>query len=217
MNYLLEDIPYSGENPIVFMDILLKGELFGRIMIRLFRDSFPAGVENFVRIASGKTYRIEPRGTGRYTYEKVTRRTYEGCRFFNYMFNNYAVTGDIYNNDGSNAGTIYHDEPIPAILGPAYYPHETIGLVSLVPFVDELNGQPYYDSTFMITLDDANPLNIISELNTDQVVIGQVYEGLDVLVKMNEMIQPYAGRKYPDFKIGTCGVRQLRNGNTRIV
>lgn len=215
MNYSLLDLPDSGKYPIVFMDISLKGEKIGRIYIKLFRDVFPAGVENFVRIANGNTYNIINKSVGTYTYAKHTRRTFDNCKFFNFLHNNYIVCGDIYKNDGKSAGTIYNDEPIPATFGEYYFPHETKGLVSLVPFKDENTGLKYYDSTFMITLDDSKPSNILSELDSDQIVIGQIYEGIDVLDKINKLIKPYAGRKYPDFVITKCDVHRLQNNGKR--
>ncbi|AKI80339.1 structural PPIase-like protein [Acanthamoeba polyphaga mimivirus] len=204
MNYSLEDLPNSGKNPRVYMDIVLNNEIIGRLQIKLFRDAFPAGVENFVQLANGKTYRVNSNGTGKYKYNRHINRTYEGCKFHNILHNNYIVSGDIYNSNGSSAGTVYCDEPIPPVFGDYFYPHESKGLVSLVPYTDE-SGNRYYDSTFMITLDDIRPSNVLDELDRDQVVIGQVYGGLDVLDKINSMIKPYAGRKYPTFSIGKCG------------
>lgn len=216
MNYCLTDLPDSGKNPIVYMDISLKGEVLGRLQIRLFRDVFPAGVENFVKIAGGRTYKVVKKGRGRYKYKKEVRRTYEGCKFFHFLHNNYIISGDIYNNNGTSAGTIYCDKPIPPDFGEYYYPHETKGLVSLVPFYDETSGKIYYDSTFMITLDDINSTNILKELDNDQIVIGQVYSGLDVLDKMNQLIKPYARRKYPEFIISKCDIYRKQDGNRRI-
>jgi len=212
----LTDLPDSGKSPVVYMDISLQGEILGRIMIRLFRDVFPAGVENFVKIAGGRTYKITKKGTGRFKYTKQIRRTYDGCKFFHFLHNNYIVSGDIYNNNGSNAGTIYNDKPIPADFGEFYYPHEAKGLVSLVPFRDEETGRLFYDSTFMITLDDIKPTNNLGDLDNDQIVIGQVYSGLDVLDKMNQLIKPFAGRKYPTFIISKSDVNRKQNGNKRI-
>ena len=126
------------------------------------------------------------------------------------------VSGDIYNNNGSNAGTIYCDKPIPACFGDYYYRHDTKGLVSLVPFKDEATGKLFYDSTFMVTLDNSKPSNLLCELNCDQIVIGQIYDGLCVLDKMNELIKPYAGRKYPEFIIGRSDVYRKRGFNRRI-
>jgi cyclophilin family peptidyl-prolyl cis-trans isomerase len=216
MNYSLDDLPDSGNNPIVYMDIVLKGECLGRIYIRLFRDVFPAGVENFVRIATGKTYKSIKKGSGNFKYKKETRRTYEGSKFYSFLYNNYIVSGDIYKNNGTSAGTIYCDEPIPACFGEFYYPHDAKGLVSLVPYKDEANGKLFYDSTFMITLADRRASNVLCELDTDQIVIGQVYDGLCVLDKMNELIKPYAGRSYPEFSIGYCGSYGKRGFNRRL-
>lgn len=216
MNYSLTDLPDSGQNPMVSMEISLKGEPLGNIQIRLFRDVFPAGVENFYKIAGGKTYKVEKKGTGQYKYKKETRRTYEGCKFFNFLYNNYVVSGDIYHNNGTSAGTIYNDQPIPADFGEYYYPHEAKGLISLVPFRDETTGRLFYDSTFMITLDDSKPSNVLKELDKDQIVIGQVTSGLDVLDKINELIKPYAGRKYPEFVISKSNVYRAHVSGRRI-
>lgn len=216
MNYSLTDLPDSGNNPMVYMDISLKGELLGRIQIRLFRDVFPAGVENFYKIAGGKTYKVDKKGTGQYKYKKETRRTYEGCKFFSFLYNNYAISGDIYHNNGTSAGTIYCDQPMPADFGDYYFPHEAKGLVSLIPYKDETTGRLLYDSTFMITLDDVKPSNILKDLDKDQIVIGQITSGMDVLEKMNKLIKPYAGRKYPDFVISKCGVYRANISGKRI-
>lgn len=216
MNYALTDLPDSGKNPMVFMDISLKGDLLGRIQIRLFRDVFPAGVENFYKIVGGKTYKVEKKGTGQYKYKKEICRTYEGCKFFNFLHNNYVIAGDIYSNNGTSAGTIYCDNPIPADFGEYYYPHEAKGLVSLIPYKDETSGKLFYDSTFMITLDDVKPSNVLDSLDKDQIVIGQVSSGLDVLDKMNELIKPYAGRKYPEFIISKCDVYRANVKGKRI-
>ena len=215
MNYSLLDLPDSGKYTIVYMDIGLKGEILGRIQIKLFRDVFPAGVENFARIASGRTHQVTLKGDGKYKYKKQIKRTFDGCKFHHFLYNNYIVSGDIYNNNGTNAGTIYNDNPIPPVFGDYYYPHEKKGLVSLIPFKDEITDRIFYDSTFMITLDDINPSNIIGDLDHDQIVIGQVYNGLDILDKINSMIKPYAGRKYPNFIISKCDICTVRNGMNR--
>jgi len=216
MNYSLSDLPDSGKNPVVYMDISLAGEVLGRLYIRLFRDVFPAGVENFVKIAAGRTYKIIQKGNGRYKYKKEIKRTYAGCKFFHFSHNNYIISGDIYSNNGKKAGTIYCDEPIPSDFGEFYYPHETKGLISLIPFKDETTGKIFYDSTFMITLDDIKPSNVLKDLDCDQIVIGQIFGGIDVLDKMNQLIRPYAGRKYPEFVISNCDVYRKLNGNRRI-
>lgn len=208
MNYSLDNIPNSGKNPVVWMDIIIKEEVIGRIYIRLFSDIFPAGVENFIGLVEGKTVKTEHKGKGKFAYRKETIRSYFGCKFFNNSHNNYIVSGDIYSNDSTKAGTIYNDEPIPAVFGDHFYEHNLKGLVSLVPFRDEETGELFYDSTFLITLDKAKKTNMLSELNANQVVIGQIYQGLDVLDHINKLIFPFAGRKYPEITIGKCGVNR---------
>lgn len=206
MNYSLTDIPDSGKNPVVNMEICINGEFFGMVRIKLFREVFPAGVENFVKISAGKTYQITKKGANRVSYTKDTRRSYDGCAFYHFSHNNYIVSGDIYNNDGTKAGTIYNDMPIPAILGDFYYPHESKGLVSLIPYHDEASGNLFYDSTFMITLDNVRPTNVLKDLDADQIVIGQISEGIDLLDRINCMIKPFAGRRYPKISIGRTEV-----------
>ncbi|BCS83418.1 putative structural ppiase-like protein [Cotonvirus japonicus] len=215
MNYSLDDLPDSGSEIKLFMDISLKGEHMGKLLIKLFRDAFPAGVENFVGLITGKTHQVIHNGSGRYKTTKQTKRSYVGCKFFNYKHNNYIVSGDIYNNDGTSAGTIFNDESIPAHYDEYFYPHETKGLISLVPYFDEKSGRNFYDSTFMITLDDVKPSNILNELDSNQVVIGHVYSGFDVLDKMNVLIKPYARRSYPNFTISNCDIFVNKNTTRR--
>jgi len=205
MNYSFENIPDSGKSSTVWMDIVLQEEVIGRIHIRLFRDVFPAGVENFVHLAQGDTIRAEYKGSGDNRFVREVVRKYEGGKFFNFSHGNYVVNGDIYNNDGTRAGTIYNDLPIPPVFGNYFYQHNLKGLISLVPFQDAGTGQLYYDSTFMITLDSSKTSNVMSDLDKDQIVIGQIYEGIEVLDRINELIFPYAGRKYPDIRIGKTG------------
>lgn len=204
MNFQLSDMPNSGINPIVHMDIMLQGKVFGTLSIKLFRDSFPAGVENFFNIANASTYHIEEKGFGDYKYQKQMLRTYEDCKFFKLQHNNYIISGDIYANTGRQAGTIYYDEPIPSLVGEYYYPFDTKGLVALVPFKNTENDLLFYDSTFMIALDNMKPGNQLEKLTKDHIVIGYVYNGIDLLDNINILIKPYAGRKYPLFTIGKC-------------
>lgn len=205
MNYSFQNVPDSGKNPTVWMDIVIQEQVIGRIHIKLFRDVFPAGVENFLHLAQGDTIRSEYKGSGDNKFVREVVRKYEGGKFFNFLHNNYLINGDIYNNDGSRAGTIYNDQPIPPVFGNYFYQHNMKGLISLVPFQEAGTGRLFYDSTFMITLDGSKTNNIMSELDKDQIVIGQIYEGLEVIDKINELILPYAGRRYPDIRIGQTG------------
>lgn len=225
-NYTLCNLPYSGENPVVTMEILCKGQFLGSIDIVLYREVFPAAVENFIKLVLGSTYRVEKYNSGGHIYQKQIKRTYEGCKFFKSIHNNYLITGDIYNNDGTSAGTIYDDNSIPtsvrynnkivSLLGEYYYEHDSMGQISLVPYKDESTGKMMYDSIFMITLDKPTPSNSLNELDQTQIVIGKVLGGNTILDKMNTLIIPYAGRKYPIFTIGKCNVKRGSTNGRRI-
>ena len=73
--------------PVVYMDISDGDKLIGTIHIKMFPDAFPAGVDNFIQIASGNTYQITMLGSGDYKYERHVKRTFEGCRIFNFVHN----------------------------------------------------------------------------------------------------------------------------------
>lgn len=216
MNYLLTELPDSGKNPIVIMEISVRSIPIGNIKIKLYRDVFPAGVENFVKIIEGNTRNISSKGFGNYKYQKEIKRSYIDCNFFHVSYKNYIISGDIYNNNGTSAGTIYNDSPIPADFGPYFFPHDKKGMISLVPFKDDETGQLFYDSTFMIILDDANSFNNISDLDSDQIVIGQIIDGIEVLDTINNIVRPFAKKIYPQLSITNAYVYRVPIGNRRI-
>lgn len=214
MNYNISEIPNSGNRIKVSMEIVANGRSLGNLNIELQRDLFPAGVENFLYIIKGTTYRNVSLGVRDYKYVQQYKRSYDNTSFFRKTYANYIIGGDIYNDTGTNAGTIYNDVPIPAIVGEDYISHNKKGLVSLVSYLDETTGKTLFDSTFMITLEDESPLNNLSELDNYQVVIGYVYDGLDILDTINKLLQPIAGKRIPKIKIGTCDVIKYGNGNS---
>lgn len=192
----------SGENPEIYMDLATNNQILGRIYIKCYRSVFPKGVENFVALAAGDTYRE--------INNKMIRRTYKGSLFFGQKYGQYLMGGDIYHNTGSDAGTIYDDESIPPELGDCYISHEIRGQISLVPYRDHDTDKFMFDSTFMITL---APL---PELDDGQVVIGEITRGIAVINEINRQIKPFAGRSYPKVKIHDCGVlkREFSNAIT---
>lgn len=210
MNYTLENLPDSGQNPIIYFDIEVAGKQLGRIYIKLYRDVFPAGVENFVQIAAGSTYKTQLKGCGKSKFVKQIQRSYADSIFYHKAYNRYMVSGDIYTNNGDNAGTIFNDKPIPADFGPEYITHDKRGIVSLVPFQGNDSDELFYDSTFMITLADN-----MQELDEEQIAIGYVCEGLDILEQVNETMVPFAGRSYPEAKISRSGIHQSTRPHRR--
>lgn len=217
MNYSLYNVPYSGERPIVYLDLTINDQIMGRVYIRLFREVFPAAVENFVKTAEGNTFRLEKRELiNSQKYYKETRRTFNNTLFHDFYYNNYIVGGDIYNNTGSNAGTIYSDFPIPDYRTEYFYAHEKKGSISLIPFIS--GDKVFFDSTFMILLNDINSDNIelYHKFDDSQVVIGTIYSGLDVIDKINQIIKPIAGKTRPRIGIASSGVYHI-NGRGNVV
>jgi cyclophilin family peptidyl-prolyl cis-trans isomerase len=200
------EILNSGKHPSVFMDIGLKNNIIGTIYIELFRDIYPAAVENFIGICKGKTFHTDKLGYGKYKYRRVVKRSYENCKFYNKIHDNYLATGDIYNNDGTDGGTIFNDISIPAIYPDEFYPHDRTGLISLIPYVDENTGRYYFDSNFMITLDEGRPENLLNSADEENLVIGKIYSGLNVIETINNSITPFNGSAYPEYYIAKCGL-----------
>lgn len=168
----------------IFLEISVDCEIIGKIYINIFEETFPEGVQNFLSLIKGNK----------------TNKTYKGSDFFKLRYNCYIIGGDIYNNNGKTAATI-DNKLISENLGELYYTHDTKGILSLIPYCDPETGNRMYDSTFMITLSGPMP-----ELDDQQIVIGQVFGGLDILNKLNYLIKPYAGRKYPKVQISDCNI-----------
>lgn len=202
MNYILQDIPNTGTDSSVIFNIVSNDKPLGNIRILLLRDAFPAGVENFYHIAKGNTYKIEEKGFGQSKFAKKTDRSYHDTKFFKLKHNQYIMGGDIYNNNGTGYGTIYDDKLISeCFLGEYYYPFDTKYLVALVPIKINGTNETFYDSTFIITLDTPYNNEKLRFLDDGYIVIGTVVQGTDILDKLNTMITPFAGRKYPTIKI----------------
>jgi cyclophilin family peptidyl-prolyl cis-trans isomerase len=190
----------------IFMDIEINNKYIGTLKIKLYRDLYPLGVENFYRIIQGNTSKNIERNNGRIKYTREIPRSYKKSVFFKTEYNGYIVGGDIYNNNGSSAGTIYDDNPISNILGEEYISHSKKGLVSLISYIDDTTKNVYYDSTFMILLNAIKNDQERQHYDNTQVVIGEIYDGIEILDLINSSIIPFAGRKYPIIKITDCGV-----------
>lgn len=200
MNYTECNPPCSGEKPQVYLNLDLNNKFLGQLKIELFRDAFPLGVENFVYMCKGTTYRVEDKGFPPYTYKKVTKRTFENSKIYDYEFDNYIKMGDIYKNDGTGIATIFNDALIPEPTTNYYYEFSEKGLIALVPTLNQETGTYYYDSNFIITLDIPRPTNSIGNLQ-NYIVIGKVIFGLDIVEQINKLISPFSGRSYPNIII----------------
>lgn len=191
----------------VYFDIGVNGENIGRMVIELYPDVFPEAVENFLRLAEGNTYKLEPRNG----YTRQTQRSYSETKFFRLMHNKYIMGGDIYQNDGTSAGSIYDDIPIVESVPDYYIPHDQAGLVSVVSYLE--NDTKLYDSTFIITLGPN------SDLDDSAIVIGSVTRGKHLLNRINDSIVPAAGRRYPIYHIIESGVisTSMPRSNSQII
>lgn len=172
----------------VYLDIAINNREMGRLVFKLYRDLFPDGVENFARICAGDTSQQIPTGHQDTPIWKVTKRTYDGCVCYRYRHNGYLMSGDIYANNGSDAGTIFGDMPIPAPDADRYIPHDMAGLLSLAPRAPDSQDPSscaMYDSTFLITL--APPETKLQDrLNETQIAIGHLIQGHAILDAINE-------------------------------
>jgi len=183
----------------VYLDLAVNNRAVGRLGIRLYRDLFPEGVENFARICQGDTMQQIPTGHQDTAIWKTTRRSYDGCVCYQSQHDGYLLTGDIYANNGSDAGTIYNDQPIRMPEdAERYIPHDIAGLISLVPKTrpDPNSAEPLqYDSTFLITLAPPEPA-VQERLDRTQVVIGYVTQGHAVLEAINQELAPRRSRAH---------------------
>lgn len=216
--------------------IYKSSKINGTIYIKLYRHAFPLGVTNFLGLITGNVMRTEelkPQmyssnvsndlfqsnnivSTGIHHYKT---KSYEGTRFFGQSQNEFLVGGDIYDNNGNNAGTIFGDKPfgyisanrIPNIdeltndVATIELPINEKHTIILPPFYSEddkiTRKMPFYDSTFMITLGRNR-----FEPNSNMVAIGYVEIGGEILDKINELLKPEINKVYPVVTVTKCGI-----------
>ena len=192
--------------PRIYLDLQLDQRQLGRIYIKLFPESFPAGVENIYHLALGDSIKTISTGTPRHPSSRQIRRTLEGSIFYRCISGNYLQGGDLYQNRGTSAATIWDDQPIPSELGEWAYPMDRSYLLILVPHYDPETGDRYYDSTFAITLQPALGDNLVGSMEEDHVVIGHVYRGDGFLRQIDAAIKPKLHGRTPLIKISKSGV-----------
>jgi cyclophilin family peptidyl-prolyl cis-trans isomerase len=191
-----------------------KGTSFtSEIIIKIFRNAFPMGVDNFIgmilgntlmKVNNGKEFGINSLlGKSLMTNSGCTTmkpKSYRNNKFHILNHNKFMVAGDIYNNNGTNAATIFDDNPIPYIDALIKLPKKYKYLVGLMPYKVNEN-EWYYDSTFMITLGSQKFVQPV-------VMIGYVVSGNEEIDKINNSIQPRVGREYPTVTITNCSVNE---------
>jgi len=189
-NFDLHDLPYSGENPGVSIIFSIQDIPLEPINVILDRKAFPAGVENFYKLASGQSIKSKTVVLPTRTYNQYQVRNYDRSICFIKKYNNIIIGGDIYKNNGLSSASIYDDEAFPFEDPGFYYSHNQKGLLSLVPYLDQETGQLMYDSIFSMTLRDPDINNDILSLDESQVVIGKVSSGINVLNMINNALMP---------------------------
>lgn len=204
--YSLDQIPHSPTNTAIYLDIGIHGRgHLGRLTIELFRNSFPAGVENLIRIASGETSRTFERGAGEDTYYVQHVRSFSGTTIHSQAHDQYIMAGNLVANKPS---TIYSSTDgelaIPENYVERWMDLSSKGTVVLVPFLED--GKRYYDSTFAITLGEPRANNDIQELLDSGVVVGRVVSGISVLDEINRLITPNGVRSRTIITILESGV-----------
>lgn len=190
----------------ITMSISIDDVSIGKLGLKLYRGAFPIGVENFCQLCQGSTFKITNYNTNHtnnsntYQVRDVTQRSYTNSVFYTMVHNAYVLGGDIYNNDGSNAGTVYDDQPFEYHDAVSELPRDQVGLLALVPYYldDESNSKikrPFYDSTFSITLQP-------HVLPRDSIPIGFVDDDRDGVLKcINDRIQPGVNKTMPKIKV----------------
>ncbi|RKF72631.1 Peptidyl-prolyl cis-trans isomerase H [Golovinomyces cichoracearum] len=175
-------LPASG-NPLVFFDITIGGEPLGRIQFELFADTVPKTAENFRQFCTGE-YKNQP---GR-------PQGYKGSKFHRIIKEFMCQGGDFLNGDGTGTVCIYGtktfaDENF-------LIKHTEAGLLSMANAGPNGNGSQFFITTVPTPF-----------LDGKHVVFGKVFEGMDVLHKMENVKTGYRGKDVPnmDVVIAGCG------------
>jgi len=175
-------LPASG-NPLVFFDITLGGEPLGRIQFELFADVVPKTAENFRQFCTGETKNHLGRPQG-----------YKGSKFHRIIKDFMCQGGDFLNGDGTGSTCIYglktfDDENF-------ILKHNEPGLLSMANAGPNGNGSQFFITTVPTPF-----------LDGKHVVFGKVFDGMDVVRKMENTKTGYRGKDMPnlDVVISACG------------
>ncbi|SZF01902.1 unnamed protein product [Blumeria hordei] len=171
-------LPASG-NPLVFFDITIGG----RIQFELFADTVPKTAENFRQFCTGESKNHVGRPQG-----------YKGSKFHRIIKDFMCQGGDFLNGDGTGSTCIYGttkfaDENF-------ILKHTEPGLLSMANAGPNDNGSQFFITTVPTPF-----------LDGKHVVFGKVFDGLEVLRKMENVKTGYRGKDVPnmDVVVAMCG------------
>lgn len=179
--------PKNLENPQVWMDVSLEGELLGRITIECHMDRAPIASENFRALCTG---------------EKGEGLTYKGSKFTDAFRGGYINGGDIRTNPNEPKKSIYGgtfkgemDREIP--LG-----HGSVHLLAtdLLDVQTTLGKRSMVNSAFSIMF-----MDLPHVFSGNAVCVGQVLAGMEIVDIVQ--IQKKTEYKYiiPSVMITDCG------------
>ncbi|XP_011030610.1 PREDICTED: peptidyl-prolyl cis-trans isomerase cyp11-like isoform X2 [Populus euphratica] len=186
----------NTQNPEVFLDISIGGNLAERIEIELLADHAPKTAQNFLALCSGDM------GLGKHTGKPMYLK---GSTFYNVVRGKWAEGGDFSEENGTGGENIYgipffdeggrlkHDAPYLLTTASDYHKY-TIG------------------SCFFITFNELN------ELDGKHVVFGRVVRGYETVQKI-EQVQTFPdGRPEHLVIITACGVSpKTRSLNSTLI
>ena len=119
----------SVENPVVFFDVAIGGNLLGRIKIELFVDVAPRTAENFRQLCTGE-YRVGGKPPG-----------YKGATFHRVISRFMIQGGDFVRGDGTGTASIYGDHFDDETFA---LRHDAAGLVSMANSGPNTNGCQFF-------------------------------------------------------------------------
>jgi peptidyl-prolyl isomerase H (cyclophilin H) len=168
-----------SDNPVVFLDVSIGGQIIGRIKIELFADLVPKTAENFRQLCTGEFKRNGlPQG-------------YKNAAFHRIIKDFMIQGGDFMRGDGTGSISIYGDRFADEGF---FMNHSGPGLVSMANSGPNTNG-----SQFFIT---CAPCDF---LDGKHVVFGRVVEGLSVVRKIEETPAGQQNRPKLPVIITECG------------
>lgn len=173
--------PVNPNNPQVFMDITIGGDIAGRITMELFSDAVPRTAENFRALCAGTHV------------AKKKHLTYKGSAFHRIIPGFMCQGGDTTHGDGSGGESIYGERFADESFRGKAGRHFGAGTLSMANAGPDTNGSQF----FLCTADT-------KWLDGKHVVFGQLLTGYHVLDAMNNS-GSQSGRVSRTVKIVDCG------------
>ncbi|XP_013704839.3 peptidyl-prolyl cis-trans isomerase CYP19-2-like [Brassica napus] len=173
-------------NPRVFLEIAVNFRPVGRIVIELFADTNPKTAENFRALCTGE------KGIG----ESGIPLHYKGTIIHGMTPNFIWYGGDTTHGCGGGGESIYGQ---PLADNNYKRKHDGKGIILSMTRNDESTTYDYYESQFMILM-RASP-----DLDGEQVVFGEVVDGVDVISRVEQMVGGTNGYPLQPVTIADCG------------